>query len=185
MSGYEMNGILPNVRGSITSLLEQHHNDCYGWALHCCDRDREKASEILQTAYLKILEKQHTFKAASAFKTWIFIVIKNTALDATRAQRKSRKRMVGGLPFQHVAYETDSAGAIDEKQQNAFFLEALHRLSERQRQIMQLVFYHDFSINQAAGILHISPGSARRHYDRAKKVLADWFRKNGVENLNR
>ena len=181
MSGYEMSGILPNAQSSITLQLEQHHSDCYGWALYCCNRDREKASEILQTAYLKILEKQHTFRGASTFKTWIFIVIKNTALDAAREQRKSEKRIGGGLQFPNAAYESDSESRLDEKYQNAFFLEALYRLSERQRQIMQLLFYHDFSINQAAEVLHISAGSARQHYHRAKKVLAEWFRKNGVE----
>jgi RNA polymerase sigma factor (sigma-70 family) len=178
-----MSGIPPNAQSSITLQLEQHHSDCYGWALYCCNRDREKASEILQTAYLKILEKQHTFRGASTFKTWIFIVIKNTALDAAREHRKNEKKIVGGSQFPNAAYESDSESRIDEKRQNAFFLDALHRLSERQRQIMQLVFYHDFSINQAAEVLHISGGSARQHYARAKKVLAEWFRKNGVEEF--
>jgi RNA polymerase sigma-70 factor, ECF subfamily len=183
MSGHEMSGIFPNPQSAVTSQLEQHHNDCYGWALYCCNRDREKASEILQTAYLKILEKQHTFRGASTFKTWLFIVIKNTALDALREQRKREKKMVGGLVAWHAVYESSSESRLEEKQRSAFFLEAINRLSERQRQLMQLVFYHDFSINQAAEVLHLSSGSARQHYHRAKKVLADWFRQNGVDKI--
>jgi RNA polymerase sigma factor (sigma-70 family) len=176
-----MSGIPPNAQSNLTSELEQYHSDCYGWALHCCNRDSERAAEILQTAYLKILQKQHTFRGASTFKTWIFIVIKNTALDAAREHRKNEKKFVGGLRFPDAAYESDTESRLDEKHQNEFFLEALHRLSERQRQIMQLLFYHDFSISQAAEVLHISAGSARQHYHRAKKVLGEWFRKNGVE----
>ena len=36
--------------------LEKLHSASYGWALSCCSRQREEAEDVLQTAYLKILE---------------------------------------------------------------------------------------------------------------------------------
>ena len=33
--------------------LEKHHGESFGWALHCCRRDRGQAEEVLQTVYLK------------------------------------------------------------------------------------------------------------------------------------
>jgi len=59
----------------------------------------------------------------------------------------------------------------------------LTQLSDRQQQILQLVFYHDLSLNQAAEVLHLSQGSVRKHYDRAKKTLAAWFQKKGIVEL--
>jgi RNA polymerase sigma-70 factor, ECF subfamily len=176
-----MNGISPGADNAFVLQVEQHHPDCYGWALHCCNRDKEKAAEILQTAYLKILEKRHTFKGASSFKTWVFIVIRNTALDAQKGQQKRSKMMVADQQLRDAASGIEPEHGFDQKQQSLFFLQALDRLSPRQKQLMQLVFYHDFSIDQAAKVLHISPGSARRHYDRAKKMLAAWLLKNRVE----
>jgi RNA polymerase sigma factor (sigma-70 family) len=168
---------------NINSELEQYHNDCYGWALHCCNRDREMASEVLQTSYLKILERQNTFRGRSGIKTWAFIVIKNTAIDAWRKQKKWNKRVCRETNLHDQGYETGAATEFDQKLKKLFFAEALNQLSERQSQILQLVFYHDLSLNESAKVLNISQGSARKHYDRAKKSLADWFQKKGIEEF--
>lgn len=167
----------------IKSELEQNHNDCYGWALHCCNRDREMASEVLQTSYLKILERQNTFGERAAFRTWAFIVIKNTPIDAWKKQKKRDKLIRSENNFPDAGYETGSEAGLDQRLRKLFFDEALNQLSERQRQILQLVFYHDLSLNESAKVLNISQGSARKHYYRAKKSLADWFQKKGIKDF--
>ena len=48
---------------------------------------------------------------------------------------------------------------------------ALRQLARRQREVLELVFYHDMTIEQAGAALHISTGSARVHYTRGKKRL--------------
>ena len=68
--------------------LEHHHKECYGWALHCCNHDEEMAYDVVQTAYLKILERQKTFGGKSTFKTWAFAIIRNTAFDALQRKKK-------------------------------------------------------------------------------------------------
>jgi RNA polymerase sigma-70 factor (ECF subfamily) len=168
---------------NIRSELEHHHKDCYGWALHCCNRDRELAVEVLQTSYLKILEKQSSYRGSSSFKSWAFIIIKNTAIDAWKKQKKSDKILKNDNSLPDSVYEIGSESNFDKKLRELFFTKALSQLSERQQQILQLMFYHDFSLNESAEILKISQGSVRKHYDRAKKSLAEWFRKNGMEEF--
>ena len=53
----------------------------------------------------------------------------------------------------------------------AALLRALTRLARRQREVLELVFYHDMTIEQAGQTLGISIGSARVHYQRGKKRL--------------
>jgi RNA polymerase sigma-70 factor (ECF subfamily) len=48
----------------------------------------------------------------------------------------------------------------------------LAQLSERQREVLHLVFYHDMRIEDAAQVMGISVGAARTHYERGKKMLA-------------
>jgi RNA polymerase sigma-70 factor (ECF subfamily) len=141
------------------------------------------AQEVLQTSYLKILERQNLFGARSGFKTWAFVIVKNTAIDAFRKKRReiSLIKTENHLPDHY--YDDGIENEYEPNDGIPFFDEALGRLSERQRQLLQLVFYHDLSLNQSAKILNISPGTVRKHYDRAKKILAEWFLKKGIVKL--
>jgi RNA polymerase sigma-70 factor (ECF subfamily) len=49
---------------------------------------------------------------------------------------------------------------------------ALGRLSKRQRAVLELVFYHDCSVAEAAEVMGIPVGTARTHYARGKQRLA-------------
>ncbi|MEO6454726.1 MAG: RNA polymerase sigma factor [Ginsengibacter sp.] len=165
---------------NIKPKLEEHHKEYYGWALHCCSRDAEMARDVLQSSYLKMLVKQTTFRGEAALKTWAFVIIKNTAIDALRKKQREVKRIQSENHIVDTGYETGAEDIHDKKLRKLFFTEALNQLSERQREILQLVFYHDLSLNQSAEILSISQGAIRKHYDRAKKALADWFEKKGI-----
>jgi RNA polymerase sigma-70 factor (ECF subfamily) len=48
---------------------------------------------------------------------------------------------------------------------------ALSELSERQAEVLNLVFYQGLTVREAAEVMEVSLGSARIHYDRGKKRL--------------
>ena len=63
----------------LRSQLECHHAESYGWAVACCSQNRELAEDILQTAYLKILQGRARYRGEASFKTWLFAVIRGLA----------------------------------------------------------------------------------------------------------
>jgi RNA polymerase sigma factor (sigma-70 family) len=146
--------------------LEQLHPASYAWSLSCCRRDREEAEEVLQDVYVKILEGKARFDGRSSLKTWLFAVIRRTA--AARA----RRRIVRDLLLAKWVRQEVEVAPVEYSGNAAILLEALQKLARRQREVLELVFYHDMTIEDAASALNVSLGTARVHYARGKKQLA-------------
>ena len=131
------------------------------------------AEDVLQTTYLKVISGRARFDGRSSFRTWLFGVIRHTAREHARRARSQRERA------ERLAVETAAGGravveADDpaERAERARVLRvALDELPDRQREIVHLVFYQDMTIQEAADVMEVSIGSARVHYDRAKKRL--------------
>lgn len=162
----------------LMSLLESHHRDSYGWALNCCSRNPGQAESVLQTVYLMILQGKAGFDGKSAFKTWLFAVIRKTAAGNRRRRILRNLRLIR---FDDTTAEIASAenadNAVYQSELQRLFQQALATLPRRQREVLQLVFYHNLTLAEAAEVMHVSIGSARTHYDRGKKQIRQWLTK--------
>lgn len=153
--------------------LERMHTASWGWALACCGRDREIAQDVLQSAYLRIVSGAARFDGRSSLKSWVFGVIRLTALEELRQGRRSGARDATVEMAERLADPAPRADAAAEgAEQSRELMAALGELSVRQREVLELVFYHELTIEEAAGVMKVSVGSARTHYDRGKKALA-------------
>jgi RNA polymerase sigma-70 factor (ECF subfamily) len=151
--------------------IERHHVECFGWALACCGRDRAEAEDVLQASYLKILDGRATFDGRSSLKTWIFGVIRRTAAEERRRallRLRLGERQTSSLPR---SLEQPAVEALDDARRSAELVMALSALAPRQREVLQLVFYHEVTIEEAAHVMGVSLGTARTHYERGKARL--------------
>lgn len=152
--------------------LARLHADSYGWALACCGRRPAEAREVLQAAYLKVLDGRAKFAGRSSFRTWLFGVIRRTAAEERRREALRRLRVItlDATP-EPLDPAADAAQRVEASDESARLVAALARLPRRQREVMDLVFYHDLSIAEAADVMGVGLGSARRHYERGKTRL--------------
>jgi RNA polymerase sigma factor (sigma-70 family) len=162
--------------------LEMLHSASFGWALSCCRRDRAQAEEVLQTVYLKILESKACFRGEASLKTWLFAVIRKTAIDEHRKilLRKLRWSDSSEQAATLVTLSEQPGVAFEKSEAQAMFHNALKSLPQRQREALHLVFYQDLSLREAAEVMGVSIGSARQHYDRGKKRLRETLGKTGT-----
>jgi RNA polymerase sigma-70 factor (ECF subfamily) len=155
----------------LRAALEIHHSESYGWALSCCAHSSVEAEAVLQTVYLKALMGKARYDGKASFKTWLFAVIRRTAADERRRQVLRRlllDRRQASLPLASIERPDE---AVHRAELQRLVREALAQLPRRQREVLQLVFYHDLSLAEAAQVMNVSLGSARTHYERGKKQL--------------
>lgn len=156
---------------AIADQLEALHPDAFGWALHCCAGDHARAEDVLQNAYLKLAQQRSRHDGISSFKTWWFGVIRHTAHEEFRRQRY-RESLAGRLlAFFIEEHHPAPSRQVEVDERHAELRRCLDQLPARQAEVLHLVFYHDLTINEAANIMGVSPGSARQHYERGKARL--------------
>lgn len=159
----------------LLSQLEALHTDAYGWAVHCCGGDMSRAEDVLQTAYARVLQERARFDGRSALKTWWFGVIRFVAHEEHRRQRYRDSLMGKLLSFMTSDAEHDPRPTptrqLEIDEQSKHLRAMLAQLPARQAEVLHLVFYQDLTLDAAAGVMGISSGSARQHYERGKTKL--------------
>ncbi|HEY3130048.1 MAG TPA: RNA polymerase sigma factor [Acidobacteriota bacterium] len=170
----------------LEAQLEACHKESYGWALSCCSGNPEETEDVLQAVYLKILERKARFDGRSTFKTWFFSVIRKTVAE------RRRRRLFQSLMLARHLRRTGNRAQCQDSDENIFSLQfqaavrrALAALPRRQREALQLVFYHDLSLAETAKVMGISVGSARTHYQRGKRRLRQWLERSRGFNESR
>ena len=166
-----------------SALLEElraGHAQNYGWALNCCAWQRDLAEDLLQEAYLRVLDGRARFRGESAARTWFFAVIRTVSMEMQRSRNRwailALRPGWGGQAGREtaVADGPDTPDQLAELDQSCEELRrALLQLPARQREVLHLVFYADCTLEESAQTLRISLGSVRTHYHRGKRRLAE------------
>lgn len=158
------------IAAHLKAQLEALHVESFAWALHCSYKDKLAAEEVLQLSYLKVLEGKAVFKEKAQFKTWLFSIIRFTAIDYYKKEQR-QQALTNAPPT--IPLKTDNQA------QQVIFQQGLNQLSPKQSRILHLVFYQDLTIQAASEIMEMPIGTARTHYKRGKTQLKKWLTEAG------
>jgi RNA polymerase sigma factor (sigma-70 family) len=160
------------VQAELAQSVAQLHSASYAWALACTRWNSGEAEEVLQSAYVRVLEGRAVFSGRSSFKTWLFSVVRNVAAD-----RRRRRWLEEFAPWKEIrgSGQLDAAigplEALESEQAGAQVRGALGMLAARQREVLELVFFHQLTVEEAATVMGVRHGTARVHYHRGKLRL--------------
>jgi len=148
------------------SALEAIHSQVYGWALSRCDFEHANAEDLMQQAYVELLSGNARFDNKSSLKTFVFSVVQNLARSRFR-RLSTRLRLVK----KYHAEAVETSVEAPEPRANGDVWRAVRALPARQRDVIELVFCRELTVEEAAAVMGVSTGTGRVHYDRAKKAL--------------
>lgn len=165
-----MTGARSHEDPGLRATLEALHPSSFAWAMVCCRYDRQEAEEVLHTAYVKILEGRAVHAGRSAFKTWLFGVIRLTARERRRWLARVLRLLSRAVSVE-VAEGPHPEQDILLGERERAVRRALRALSPNQCAVIELVMRHGLTLEQAAQTLEMRVGTARTHYARAKAKL--------------
>ena len=149
--------------------LQELHTGLYGWALSRCDYHQAMAEDLMQQAYVEVLSGRARFDNKSSLKTFIFGVVQNLA----RSQLRKIAIRLRIVRTHSAELRQDEYSEVDQgNREHAHIWQAVQELPARQRDITELVFCRDMTIEEASAVMGVTVGTGRVHYDRAKKALA-------------
>ena len=152
------------TKTELENHLKSLHQEAFLWARQSCNYNSDIANEVLQRVYLKILEGRAKYKRKSHIKTWLFSVIKYTAIDFQKSESKFLSLDVTDILNEE--YSMPEGEGED-------YEGLLKLLPDRQQEVLLLVFYHNLTLEEVAKVLNLGLGTVRTHYDRGKKKLKE------------
>ncbi|AEM71542.1 RNA polymerase, sigma-24 subunit, ECF subfamily [Allomuricauda ruestringensis DSM 13258] len=112
---------------------------------HSIMKDRDKAEDVLQDAFIKVYEKAGSFKHQSAFSSWLYRIVVNTAYNALKKERKYREMDDFTLEGKGIENPPDS-DKIRDGDRKKYIVMALERLRPDEALVLRLHYLCGYTI---------------------------------------
>jgi len=174
-----MNDIAPDileqaVAGDMDAFEEIYKATCsfvYNVALRVT-RNSANAEEVTQDVFMKVYRNLKGFGFRSAFKTWVYRITVNTAINHYRKSSKEGKdrvdydNLIESLPDNRSARE-----GINQSDNQARLNALLDKLSPEHKSCLILREIEGLSYQEMAGVLNIPVNTVRSRLKRARLAL--------------
>jgi RNA polymerase sigma-70 factor (ECF subfamily) len=161
---------------ALRSLHEEHAGALLSYALRLCNRDRQRAEDIVQETLLRAWNHLEATRSDLPVRPWLFTIARNVAVDAHRA-RRSRPIEVRESALDFIGVDDD----IDRALEAWLVTDAVASLSEAHRSVLIETYYRGRTVDEAAATLGIPAGTVKSRTFYALKALRLAFQERGVE----
>ena len=130
------------------------------------------AEEVTQEVFIKLFNSLGSFQFNSSFKTWLYRITINTAINAYRKQAKEKKRY---LDFDEAmrSFGDNSCGReeIELRDRKRFLAGFLKKLTFEQRTTLILKEIAGLKYHEIGKIMHCNINTVRSRLTRARRAL--------------
>lgn len=143
-------------------------------------RNAETADELTQQVFLKAYDKLKTFRGEAPFGAWISMIALNVGRDHARVSKrwKTVELDEGGS---ELSVEPEiSETILGNQKDRAVLQDAVEQLPDKQRQVLLLRIYEDFSFKEIADALGGTEGAAKVNFHYALKSLKTILARLGI-----
>jgi RNA polymerase sigma-70 factor (ECF subfamily) len=157
-------------------LFARHHTRVYRFILRLVG-DGATADDLTSEVFLAVWRQARRFEARSAAATWLLAIARNKALAELRRRREPLPD-IEDMMTNDPPPDPEAAFAI--KRRGEILRKCLTRLSREQREIIDLVYYHEKSVQEVADIVGILCNTVKTRMFYARRRLSQLLARHGV-----
>jgi RNA polymerase sigma-70 factor, ECF subfamily len=131
-------------------------------------RDRGRAEEMAQEAFLRAYRSLGKWRKEAAFSTWLFAVASN------RYRSELRRIPAGTVALDDVKEPGDGRppdGSLEDEDRNNRIRRAVLTLPAKYREPLILFYFHDMDLSAAAKSLNLPEGTVKARLFRGREIL--------------
>jgi RNA polymerase sigma-70 factor (ECF subfamily) len=167
-------------RPAMHILYCRHNVRVYRFVLRIV-RDTTMAEDLTSQVFLDVWRTARRFEGRSQVSTWLLSIARFKALTALRQRRHED---IDQEEMLEIADEADTPeAALDHNNTRAILRACVAKLSPAHREIINLVYYHEKSVEEVGEIIGIPQSTVKTRMFYARKQLADLLKGAGVDSL--
>ena len=164
-------------RRAMQALYARYSVRIYRFVLRLTN-DRSLAEDIASEVFIDVWRGAEGFKVKSQVSTWMLAIARHKALSALR--RRSDERLDEDATA--IADPADDAETtVDKQDRSAVVQHCLSQLSALHREVLDLVYYHEKSVDEVAEIVGAPANTVRTRMFYARKRMQTLLEAAGVD----
>ena len=161
-------------------LFGRHNVRVYRFILRIV-RDATTAEDLVSQVFLDVWRTAGQFQGRSQVSTWLLSIARFKALTAMRQRRFED---IDQDDVREIADGADTPEtSLDRSDTSAILRACVQKLSPAHREIINLVYYHEKSVEEVGQIIGIPQSTVKTRMFYARKQLADLLKGAGVDSL--
>ena len=159
-------------------LFARHHVRVYRFVLRLVSNPT-LAEDLISEVFLDVWRQAGRFEARSAVSTWLLAIARFKALSALRKRPNVELTDEMAEAVEDVSDTPDVA--LQKKDKGEILRECLKSLSPEHREVIDLVYYHEKSVEEVAGIVGVPENTVKTRMFYARKRLSEMLKTAGVD----
>jgi RNA polymerase sigma-70 factor (ECF subfamily) len=159
-------------------LFARHHVRVYRFVLRLL-RNEAAAEDLVSEVFLDVWRQAAKFEGRAAASTWMLGIARFKALSALR--RKPEQELDEETAAAIEDRSDDPEVALAKKDKGAVLRDCLTALSAEHREVVDLVYYHEKSVEEVARIVGIPEATVKTRMFYARRKLSELLKERGID----